>query len=223
LSAGTEFRVASFAATQIAAKNDAAISGGSSRQVKAVTKDDMNKLRSALTDTLKARAKNELQQQADDTQTLIAESVVVETVSEDFSNKLDEAADNLSLTIKVRAKGLAVKKSDLENIVSEQLDPEIPDGYSSVSSQEQSMEVVKTGADSVQFSVKILARVLPEYNTDEIITNIAGKSPPRANDYLKSLPEVTEVEIAITPRLPTFVTIIPRVTKHIEVVIQDAK
>ena len=56
LSAGTVFKVGTYAENETAAKNEAAISGGTSRQAKVVAKDDVAKLRSDLTDTLKPLA-----------------------------------------------------------------------------------------------------------------------------------------------------------------------
>ncbi len=223
LSAGTEFRVASFATTQIAAKNDAAISGGSSRQVKAVTKDDMAKLRAGLVNALKDRAKEELNKKSDDQQTLIPESVTVETISENFNHKLDEAADDLSLELKVRAKGLSVNKEDLDKIIADQIKPQIPAGFTEISSQEQTMAVKKADKDSVLFDVTVSARVLPEYKTAEIVDFIKGKYPVKAQDYLKGLPAVSEVEVAIRPKMPEFIATFPRISNHIEVSVQDAE
>jgi hypothetical protein len=223
LSAGTEFRVASFATTQIAAKNDAAISGGSSRQVKAVTKDDMAKLRTGLVTALKDRAKEELNKKSDDQQTLIQESVTVETISENFNHKLDEVADDLTLELKVRAKGLSVDKEELDRLIGEQIKPQIPAGYTSIASQEQTMAVKKADKNSVLFDVSITARVLPEYNIGEIVDYIKGKYPVKAQDYLKGLPAVSEIEVAIRPKLPEFIATFPRIDNHIEVSVQDAE
>ena len=97
LSAGTVFKVGTYAENETAAKNEAAISGGTSRQAKVVAKDDVAKLRSDLTDTLKNLGRDQLTQKVSADQQLITESISLQSTSENFSHKVEEEADNVSL------------------------------------------------------------------------------------------------------------------------------
>lgn len=220
LSAGTEFRVGNLAVTQIAAKNEQAVSGGSSQQVKAVTAADIAKLRRELSDELKNQARDQLMQQVSDGQTIIPESITLETEVEDFSSKLDEAADNLTLKSTVLARGLVINEADLDQLVTAQIEPQIPDGYNSISSQSHTFAVKDSTDEKVTFTVNVTAELLPELDMTSISHQIAGKYPSFARDYISSLPAVVHLDLAITPNLPGFLATLPRVSKNIEVKVQ---
>jgi hypothetical protein len=220
LSAGTEFRVGNLAVTQVAAKNEQAISGGSSQQVKAVAAADITKLRSEVSNQLKEQAREQLMQQATDGQTIIAESITLEIETEDFSAKLDDAADNLTLKSVVKARGLVINESDLQKLVSLEIQPLVPEGYNSISSQSHTFKVNDSSDDQVSFAVNVTAQLLPELNINEIANNISGKYPDYARDYISSLPAVSQIDISITPNLPSFLATLPRVVKNIDIVIR---
>ncbi len=220
LSAGTEFRVGTFAATQIAARNEQAMSGGSSRQAKSVSKDDINSLRTSMVADLKNQAHDQLLGQIGDDKTIITESITLETVSEKLTNKQDEVADNVGLELKVKASGLVVSKSDLNQIVLAQIKPSIPSGFVQVGEAQQKFVVKKTDKDTVQLEAQISASLLPEVEESRIATNITGKGQAKVREYLESLPSVSRIEIVITPNLPGLVSTLPHVTKNIAVTIQ---
>ncbi len=222
LSGGTEFRVGSFAATQIAARNDQAISGGSSQQVKAVSKDDINALRTGLVADLKAKAKDQLMAQVGEDKTIISESITTETLSEEFNHKEGDAADNVTLTLKVKAQGVLINKTDLAEIVQERLRPSIPEGFEPTSDLSQNFAVKKADKDIVTFDVQVSVNLLPKLDINQVATDIAGKLPTKVHDYLVSLPSVSQVDIAINPPLPGSLNTMPHVSKNISISVKTA-
>ncbi len=220
LAGGTIFRVSNFAITQISAKNDSAFSGGSSRQVKSVSKDDISSLRSQLTDSLKDQARQKLLEQIGEDKTVIAESISLLSVTEEFDRKLDETADNLSLKLTVKAQGLSLTKSDLQSLVEAHIQPQIPAGFSSISEGSQNFSVKKVNKDSVVFTMSVSALLLPEMDRDGIIRNITGKFPSQAKSYLETLPGVSRIDILISPALPSFIATLPRLSKNITLSVQ---
>lgn len=217
LSGGTEFRVGTFAATQLAARNDAAMSGGTSKQAKSVSKDDINALRSALLSDLKNKAHDQLTGQIDSDKTIITESITTDTVSEEFSNKADEVADNLSLKLTVKASGLVIAKSDLTQVVDAQLKPSIPDNFTQVGEPKQSFSVKKADKDTVQLQAQVSTNLLPHVDTNQIAFTITGKGQAQVRDYLQSLPSMSHFDLSITPNLPIIINTLPHVTKNISV------
>ena len=223
LSAGTDFRIGSYSSVETSAKNDAALSGGTSRQAKVVSKDDAAKLRADLTETLKNKAKDELSQKVSSDMQLIAESISLQSVSENFNYKIDEEADNVSLKLSATARGLVVSKSDLQSIIDAQVNPQIPAGYVFDTDVTQSMTVKKADKNTATFQVRVAALLLPQMDTAKIAKDIAGKYPGWAKEYLQSLPAIGQINILISPRLPAFLATLPRVSKHITVSVRSLK
>lgn len=223
LSAGTDFRIGTFSITQMSAKNDAAMSGGTSRQAKVVAKDDAAKLRADLTESLKNKAKDELSQKVSADQQLIAESISLQSVSESFDHKIDEEADKVSLKLSATARGLVVSKSGLQSIIDAQVNPQIPNGYVFDTDVTQSMTVKKADKNTATFQVRVAARLLPQMDAVQIAKDIAGKYPDRAKEYLQSLSSVSQIDILIQPRLPAFLATLPRVPRHITVSVRSLK
>lgn len=220
LAAGTVFRVGSHAITQLDAKNDIAFSGGSSRQAQAVAQEDVTSLRSQLTAELKSQAESKLTEQIADGQTVIAESITTETISQDFNHKVGEEATEVTLSLTVKATGIVVSKSDLQAVVDAQIKPSIPPGYTSVAQLEQSFAVTDTDADQVSLQVSVSAQLLPAVDQEDVIKKIRGRRPERAREYLQGLPAASQIDITITPRLPAFLTVLPRVSRNISLSIQ---
>ncbi len=223
LSAGTDFRIGNYLPVETAARNEAAISGGTSRQAKVVAKDDAARLRVDLTASLKNQAKDELSQKVGSNQQLIAESISLQSVSEDFNSKIDEETDNVSLKLTATARGLVVSRTDLQSIIDAEVNPQIPDGYVFDTDVTQSMTVKKTDKNTATFQVRVAALLLPQMDTAKIAKDIAGKYPDRAKEYLQSLPAVGQIDILISPRLPTFLATLPRLPRHITVSIRSLK
>lgn len=222
LSAGTVFRVGAFAVTQIDARNDTALSGGNSRQVKAVSKDDVAKLRSDLTQSLKDKARDQLVQQISTEQTIIPESITIQTVSEDLDHKEDEAADNVTLKVTVKAKGIVVAKSDIQNMIDAKIKPLIPQGFTAPTESSQSFIVKKTDSNSVAFDTKVTAKILPGYNLPDVVKNIVGKSPSKAKLYLEKLEGVSQIDILVNPNVPLLPASLPHIFKNITLSIRPA-
>lgn len=220
LTGGTEFRVGTFAATQLAARNDVALSGGTSQQAKSVSKDDMNTLEASLLADLKNQAHDQLMSQVGSDKTIITESITTSTISEDFSNKQDEVADNLTLKLNVKASGLIINKADLDEIVMAQLKPSIPSSFVQTGQVQQSFVVKKTDANTVQLQAQVSVNLLPQVDTAQIAANITGKGQSQVHDYLLSLPSVSHIDLSITPNLPIIVSTLPHVTKNIAVTVK---
>lgn len=215
LSAGTSFKIGSYSSLDYIAKNDSAFSGGSSRQAQVVSKDDLNNLRVDLSSQLKNDAQTQLSSQIAATDTLAPQTIQVATINEEFNHKVDDIADNLSLKLSVKAKGLVFAKSDLNSLVDNQLRPLIPADYSITGVAQTSFAVKNTTAKQVQLTVDTTASLMPEYNQSRIVSALVGKTPQKAREYLTSLPGVAYVEIAIRPQLPTSLLNLPHSAKNI--------
>jgi hypothetical protein len=223
LSAGTQFKVGSFSTLDYVAKNEAAFSGGSSRQAKAVAPADIAKLRADLTNSLRDQAKQQLSGQVGESDTIVPESIQLQTVSETFDRKLDEVADQISLQLTVKAKGLSFVKSDLDSLVSQQLRPLIPGGFDQTGEANQSFIVKKADKNTLLLTAQVSASLMPHLDQSQVVHNIVGKNPAQAQSYLSNLPGVAQISFTFVPRLPTQLLTLPHTSNNIKLVIQQAQ
>ncbi len=222
LSAGTVFRISTFAVTQIDARNDVAFSGGTSRQVQAVSKDDIVKLKADLSQTLTNKAHDQLIQQITPQETIIPESITLSVVSEDVDHKNGEAADNITIKQTVKAKGIAIAKSDLQNVVDSKLKPLVPQGFALPAESTQSFTVKKVDNTDISFDAKVTAEILPEYNSVEVLKKISGKFPDTAKAYLETLEAVSQIDIVFDRKFPLLPATLPFLSKNINLSIRSS-
>ena len=217
LSAGTEFRIGTFSQLDYVAKNPGAFSGGSSRTVKAVSAKDISALKADLTASLKDQAKTKLGGQVSADQQLIDESVTTTLTSEEFSQKLDEEADDLTLKAALKAEGLSISRPDLDQIVGSRLQPQIPAGFTSLGSSPARFTVSSISGSQSTLTVSAQVNLQPEFDQAGIISHISGKSLGSAEEYLRSLPSVSKVGLSVSPPLPSPLLVIPHVVSRITV------
>lgn len=219
LSAGTDFQIGSLNKLDIAAKNDVDFSGGTSKQVKAVAKADVDGLRSQILESAKTQAKQQLLDKAAD-KVLLTDSVTAKVVTEELDHKVDEAADNVSLKLTVKAQGIAVAKPALDSAIASEISPLIPEKYRIQSSTTKSLTLKKAGKETSALSISVSANLIPQIETAEIASKITGKSLDKAREYFQSMSGVTQVEFSISPPLPIITSRLPWRTSKIEVVVR---
>lgn len=211
LSAGTYLQIGNLASVDVVSKNELAFSGGTSRQVKAVAKTDVDNLRIKLIENLKSQAKQQLLDKTTG-QTLITDSVVVTTVGEDLDHKVGEAADSFELKLTVKAKGLVVSKEDLDTAIKEALSSLVPSGF-----EVQSTTLRSLSAKKSSLSVSVSANMTPKIDLTQVAKKIAGNSLDKATEFLHTLPGITKIEYVISPPLPIITSRLPFRATRIDV------
>lgn len=222
LSTGTNFQIGSLSTFDIVAQNDIAFSGGTSREVRAVTKADVDALRSQILEKAKTNARQQLLDKTAN-QKLIQDSITSQTISEDLDHKIGDAAENVILKLTVRSKGVIINNSDLEKSVNLEINPLIPAGFKSTSVETDNLSIKKITADSGQISVSVNVKTVPQINAQEVAKNIAGKSLDKARKYLQALPAIAKIDFKITPSLPIITSRLPFRQGRIEVLICEER
>jgi hypothetical protein len=220
LSAGTQFKIGSFSTLDYVARNDTAFTGGSSRQVPAVSKQDLADLKSQLAASLQEEAKNKLLENAAPGHQIINESVKFVTVSERYSHTENEEAGDVGLDLTIKASGLEFATSDLESLIKEQTASLIPSGYEQAGETRQSFTINSVKDKQVELTVGVSSLLLPRLDRDEIISDITGKYPAKARDYLTNIPGVSQINFRFSPPLPSQILTLPHVSGNIDLVIE---
>jgi hypothetical protein len=220
LTAGTQFKIGSFSTLDYVAKNDVAFTGGSSRQVAAVSKQDLTDLRSGLTSSLKDDAKNQLSAKVPSGHQIIPESITTTVISEKFNHALDEAADEINLDLSLKVTAFEFNSSDLDNLINQETATLVPTGYQSADGINHSFSIKGVLDKQIQLAVQITALLIPQLDQDQIIKNISGKYPQAAQSYISGLPGVSRIDFRFLPVLPSQILTLPHYSPNIELIVK---
>ncbi len=224
LSAGTQFRIGTYSTLDFVAKNDVALAGGTSSQVKVVSKDDVAALRTALTPSLQSNARTQLASQIPAADELIPDTVTLQSASEDLDHQIGDQADTVTLRLTEKAQGLTFAKADLAGIIHNQTQSQISADYVIAGDLQHSLAVKKIASNSTTLAVQVSGTLIPRIAQNDVLSHLVGQSPAQAVSYLDSLPGVTHSAITFTPQLPGFLQFfLPHQSSRISLNLQSAK
>jgi hypothetical protein len=225
LAAGTKFAVANWARSDFEAENEAAFTGGDSREVVAVAAKDQESLARALTDELKGKAKEELKAKLGKDQQLVEASLIPKVVSKEYDKKVDEEAATVGLKLKLKFSALAYQPADLQELVSRGVERLVPAGYQYQPGEAKVdfnwESLAKDGTATFKLAVK--ADLQPELDLPAIEKNLAGKQLELGRSYLVNLPNVKKAEIKLKPALPARLATFPHRWERIEIQLLTAE
>lgn len=214
LAADTEFSVGNFSKFDLVGENKEAFSGGSSREVAAVSEKDRDLLEKELTEELKENGLADLKTRLSQDEILIGSTLQLESEKRDFSHKTGEEAGTLKLSLQGTLQALVVPKEALNAFLMSQLERDVPQGY--ILRQEQiKTEFKQHEEEEDKFTVKVNANLLPQVKPDEIAREIAGKYPEVAKDYLSSIPGFTRAEMSFNIKFLGRLHTLPRLARNI--------
>lgn len=209
------FKVANYPKAEVDATSNDNFTGGTSRQISAVSEDDRKILLDDLTEELINQAKDKLKAKISSEDLLIESSLKVGVDSEDFSNKLGDEASTIKLSLEITVTGKVVSQSDLAEISKKQLEGKIPSGF--VLHEDQILYDFSTSSDDTKIDAVIFVNLLPNVNPDEIAKKIVGKYPNLAESYLGNVPGFVRAEFRVKPLLPGRLGTLPHISKNISV------
>ena len=212
------FKVGNFSKTNVSAQSTADFSGGSSQELSAVSKDDQTNLETDLKNELMQKAINDIQGKVDSDKTFVNDAAKVDTTTENFDHKIGDQSDNVKLSLALTVTGIAGDNTKLLEYARAVLKDKVPGGYVLRDSQiTYKFTFVKVTGDLYNYNVQISANFLPQENSDAIISQIKGKSPDVATNYLNSIPGFARAEVKSSLSLPGFLGNLPQVAKNITV------
>lgn len=221
LAADSQFSFEKFSSSSYLAKNTAAFSGGTSRQVQVVSEEDRVSLKKDLERQLIEKVKQEIQSKISGDKYFVEESLHVEVGQEAYSRKVGEEAQEVKLDLTVKAAGLVFEENTLKDFLCLLLPDKIGEQDFRWEEARLEFEAVEIDEDnSVQFKVQLAGQLYPALSEDEIIKNLTGKSWDFQKNYLNSLPKVTGFKTKITPAFFTRFGRLPSLGKNIKVEIK---
>lgn len=218
LPSSTKFTVSG--SSSIAAKNDKAFSGGTTKNINVVSQKDLDKLTSDLQKQLEETAKNDINKKATGDQVVLPNFTSVKFEDKSFSKKVDDEATEVSLTGTISFEGVSYSKSEMVNFAKDKLGQSIPDNMMidpdkiSVTATDVTQKNGQTTA-----KINITASLIPKIDPEAIAKEIAGKSVSTATNTLQQIPEVERVNISVFINLPLLPNRLPFSAGKIKVVV----
>ena len=208
IAASSEFSVKDISPTSVSGRNDAALSGGVSREVTVVSRADYDGAVKTLTDEIVSKAKAQLLAEAGGNR-LIEQTIKTKVTDKQFDKELDQEAKELSGNLTASVSGIVIRDEDIKSLLVALITPKVPAGYTLESGKtEVSVGVAQVKKDGkITVSATVSAVALPIISKEELQKILAGKAVPDALLYLKSIVGVAgaEFRIILTPtknRLP---------------------
>ena len=219
LAGGTTFSVGNYSTSDLEARNESSFSGGSSREITAVSSDDQKVLEEDLKEELTSKAKEELLKKISDEDLILEESLTATSSSRNFSNKVGDEAETLKLSIDLEANVISLNKNELIQLAQDALKDKVPQGFVLRGEQiEFEFDLEEEEKGVYDFEVRVSANLLPGVKSEEVVKKIRGKYPNLAEEYLnQEVAGFVRAEIKIRPTLPGKLKTLPHLTKNIEV------
>lgn len=219
LASGATFKVGNYSTSDIEGKNESSFSGGSSREISAVSDSDQSALLSDLINELENKAKEELKTGLPGNKLFIDDAFAATSSSEVFSAKVGDEASTLKLDLTLDVTAISVDNAELVKLAEEVLKGKIPEGFVLRGEQINVDFDYKDEDDGkYAFEGRVGANLLPAIDPNEVGKKISGKYPALAEEFLtKEISGFTRAEIKLRPAFPGRLGVLPRIVKNIEV------
>lgn len=226
LASGSTFTISNYSSADMEATNESAFSGGTSREVSAVSEDDQENLLKSLQEELETKLKELLVEGISPDVILIDESITYSVDKKDYDKKVGDEGTTLKLKLELSAEAVTVQKNEIEELGLKYLSQRVPSGYSLKNDQIEADFSYNSKKDDVyDLMLFVKADLLPQINVEEIRKNITGKLPQVAEEYMNK--NVAGFERAVIKstnfRFPGRLGTLPRVSDNIVIAISAEK
>ncbi len=210
------FSVGSYPKSDVDAIATVDFTGGSSRDISAVSSDDTEKLLESLTSELTEKAKEDLLKLIPSDRLLIEDSFIATPSSKIFSNKVGDEASNIKLSLTLKSSAIHVSKKDLIDLSQGVLSKAIPSGFSIDENDIKfDFDSIKNLSSASTFNIKVQANFLPKEDFIVLSKEVAGKNKFQVEQKLSRIAGFVTAEISTKPKLPGIFGNVPLFTKHI--------
>lgn len=200
-------------------KLSAAFSGGSSREIQAVSKEDRDNLQKALYKELEGTAKEQVKSKISPSDYLLEDAIQLKSKTDRFGREVGDEAASINLEEKAVFSALFFKEEDLKILVGKVVSSTIGEGYQHEAVKEEKSVIVKDKNKGI-YLVKIKQDFLPNIKTEEVVQELKSKSFAKAEAFLKGLDQVVGVDISVQPKIFLKLKFFPLDGKNISVKVE---
>lgn len=214
-----------YKSSEFGAKATSAITGGKKEAKKAVSQEDMDKLKAALLTKNKEDIQKELEKGNSSTK-YIKGSEEIAVIKEEYSNKVGDEASFIKLDQSITATALSYAQSDLDSLIESTLKSLIPEGYViSNKDKEIKVEILGNATKSVltkiqaDIQVTIKTFIVPFIDENKLKEDLKNKSLEEGQKIINDINNVKTYEINIFPNisiLKRFPNDVSKITINVE-------
>lgn len=219
LAANSVFNFETFPVSVFLVKNPSALAGGTSREIQAVSPEDKESLQKALFKELEEKSKIEIGNKISPNDQLLPDSLQLSGKTDRFNHEIGDEAETLSLEEKVVFSALYLREKDFNDLVEKLTGPLVQEGYQTKPSNERKSFEIKDKTKRI-YVAKIYLELLPQIETEKIPSRLKLKTFSQGRDFLKNLPQVAQIEIAVKPQVFSKLPIFPGREKNINILIE---
>jgi len=191
-------------------KNKNSFEGGMSREVTAISENDVQRLKKTLTEQIREKMEDKLVKEKEEGEELLKETVETEIVSFSTDRSADEEGEMVSGSLKMSISGIAIKQENLVIFAREILTSQSPEDYQ-FDPQSVRVEFLpeeeKEGQWSGQLTVK--GNFYPSIDTEQLVNQLRGRSKSLLLEKIKKQPRVYRYELKTFPAVFDFFPLLP--------------
>lgn len=189
--------------------------GGSKKDVKTVSKDDIEELKNKLIEKMK-KEKNKILAKNDKEARFIEALTEVDIVEEQYSKELGEEGDSLKLTGKGKVTVYTYNDVELRRVVADKLKDSISkDRQLPLSNISYKIDRAEKSNDTVELTVKVEAEVIPKLDENSFRQKIAGKSTSKIKKIVEEEYKAIGYKLSVDTPVPFFKSRLPFFKKNI--------
>jgi len=203
LPANNIFSLKDFAQTSFYAKNPNPFSGGTSREVSSISREDQNKLFESLSLELERKGREQVFSQVSSGEKLIDKIVKIEVANKKYDKEIGTEGKELNLSLSLRMNYFSFKENELMNLLKTDL-LQIPTGYKLDENKKnlEMTDVIQEKNGDMTAKISLFVYFLPEIDTNQITSQILGKPFQDINQIASNIENVAGVSIIEETSLP---------------------
>jgi len=194
----TTLKFKDYSENSFTAKSSQTFSGGTSREIGSISKEDQTNLEISLTNDLIAKARQQISDKLSKEDKLLDAISIKQTTNRKFSKEVGAEAKDLTLNLALAVVGYSYHEDDALTLAKNHLGTQ-PAGYilapGSISIQAKDLSTTKD--NTLKAQVKVSASYLPDFQLEDLKKKITGKSFDDATSYLRSIQGIGGVKITI--------------------------
>lgn len=221
LPAGVELTVGNFPKSAVSAEVDQAFSGGTSKSVTVVAADDQKRLEVQFADELKRKAVESLLNKIGNSKKIVPDALMIADKKLTFSKRINDQANEFSISGSVSFKGTAYQDSDLKLIVAKLVEYSVPENFElNLADTESQADITKVEKDGkLVFLARFKAKLMPKLDIFSLKKKLKGRSVEEAAKILRQVDYVIGSSIKLTPNLPQPLARLPLLGRNITIAV----
>lgn len=218
LSEDTKLTIKGFPQDEFSAKTEKGFSGGTSREIRAVSHEDMAELKETLVNELKRKGQEELREKIGSGKDFFEESLEEKVTREQFSHEEDEETDSLALNLTLEVSVLTFAQGDLLLQAKGLLEEQIPEDFMLASEGIESKILEgEYEEEKGKVEVELGIKLQPKIEFEEIKKQLRGRKMQEVEQILSKIPGFQKTEVKISPSFPGLVRRIPFRKQNIQI------